>query len=302
MGCNSYSMMVVLYYFATICRTGSTAIPVRVPSGGLHQENRCSSFGTNASSQAGASHSIKDTIDSFLAQYRSPPPPCNGTGWIRVASLDMSDSTVTCPSNLTLHSVPVRGCGRKSLGLNSCDSVFYRLYGRSYREVCGRILAYQKGTPEAFLNYHYHHHGIESAYVDGVSLTHGQNGSRQHIWTFSGALYEDDPNYITRLTCPCTNEWHNWTHPLPQFMGNHYFCDTGNPGPGYNGNTYYTSDPLWDGEGCGPHSSCCDLNNPPWFHRVLQHVTSDDIELRVCFSSHASNEDVLLYLVDIYVK
>ena len=32
--------------------------------------------------------------------------------------------------------------------------------------------------------------GIDSYYVDGVSLTYGGAGSRQHIWTFAAGITE----------------------------------------------------------------------------------------------------------------
>ena len=40
---------------------------------------------------------------------------------------------------------------------------------------------------------------------------------------------------------------------MPSFIGNDYFCESGNPDP--NGNVpvlFYADDPLWDGKGCGP--------------------------------------------------
>ena len=38
-------------------------------------------------------------------------------------------------------------------------------------------------------------------------------------------------------------------------------------------------DPLWDGQGCGPTSSCCTFNSPPWFNVQLSSPTTDDIEM-----------------------
>ena len=93
----------------------------------------------------------------------------------------------------------------------------------------GRIIAYQRGSPDAFANYHYYGTTIESAYVDGVSLTHGPAGSRQHMWTFAAAIYAE--NDLTRNTCACLNSQYSWPQQLPPFVGNNYFCDTGNPGP-----------------------------------------------------------------------
>ena len=48
--------------------------------------------------------------------------------------------------------------------------------------MCGRIEGYQFGAAGAFYR---GVKGIDSYYVDGVSLTHGGAGRRQHIWTFA---------------------------------------------------------------------------------------------------------------------
>ena len=39
-------------------------------------------------------------------------------------------------------------------------------------------------------------------YIDGVSLTHGAAGSRQHIWSFAAARYETGAS--TSTVCPPT--------------------------------------------------------------------------------------------------
>ena len=70
---------------------------------------------------------------------------------------------------------------------------------------------------------------------------------------------------------------------IPSFVGNDYFCDTAL-------SVYYNSvpralqpsDPLWDGRGCGPTSTCCSFNTPPWFVKDLPSPTTDDVEMRVC--------------------
>ena len=87
--------------------------------------------------------------------------------------------------------------------------------------------------------------------MDGVSLTHGS--PRQHIWTF--AATEDETIYNSRSKCPCTNiNTANSTTPPPEFLGNDYFCDTGSSSR--YANIFYSDDPLWDGAGCGPQSTC----------------------------------------------
>ncbi len=74
---------------------------------------------------------------------------CGGSGWRRVAYLNMSDPTATCPSSWTLHSSP-RGCGRTGPNGFTCDSTIFPAGGVSYSSVCGRILAYQRGSTDAF--------------------------------------------------------------------------------------------------------------------------------------------------------
>ena len=47
-------------------------------------------------------------------------------------------------------------------------------------------------------------------------MTHGgPAGSRQHIWTFASALYDDNPDYMSAWNCHCTNTHYNWTYQLP---------------------------------------------------------------------------------------
>ena len=70
---------------------------------------------------------------------------------------------------------------------------------------------------------------------------------------------------------------------IPSFVGSDYFCETGVPtGTTFtNGYFYPNGDRLWDGEGCGPSSTCCTFNNPPWFCKQLPQTTTDDMEVSV---------------------
>ncbi len=68
-------------------------------------------------------------------------------------------------------------------------------------KVCGRIIAYQCSSPDAFLPYFFNRSvSIDDGYVDGVSLTHGQS-PRQHIWTFANAV---DETQVGFSVCSCT--------------------------------------------------------------------------------------------------
>ncbi len=63
----------------------------------------------------------------------------------------MSDPSATCPSNWTVNNSP-RGCGQSAQSSRVCDSAVFPAGGVSYSSVCGRILAYQKGSTDAFFN------------------------------------------------------------------------------------------------------------------------------------------------------
>ena len=221
---------------------------------------------------------------------------CNSSGgWMRVAHLDMTDPTHHCPTGLRHIGSPKRTCGRLGSG---CYSTTYSVDGISYSRVCGRIKAYQYYSPNAFSPY-YNNRAvtIDGLYVDGISLTHGQN-PRKHIWTFANALDEirRDQN-----SCPCTKTSPQFTGLVPPFIGEDYFCDTGSR---YHfQNQFYTEDPLWDGAGCGGTSTCCQFNNPPWFCKQLPQPTTDDIELRLCSSGAPNNdEDTAIEQLELYVQ
>ena len=113
--------------------------------------------------------------------------------------------------------------------------MFYSTFGLTYSRVCGRIIAYQDATTDAFLTSSVL---IDGSYVDGVSLTHGSVDFRQHIWTFASALGETD-NYHQRYLCSCSNNI-SWPYST-DFVGNDYFCDSGN-----RANTFepYTFTPM----------------------------------------------------------
>ena len=231
------------------------------------------------------------------------PYSCGDSGWTRVAYLNMSDPQQTCPSNWNLTTSPVRGCGRSFTGGQTCDSVVYPVNGRSYSLVCGKIIAYHSSVCTGFHSaWETRNISIEQYYVSGVSITHGPPGARQHVWTFVGALNEIDNEFNGQFNCPCSNTAANWTYEISSFIGNDYFCDTGNRGPGYNLTAFYLNDPLWDGEGCGSTSSCCEFNSPPWFCKSLSQPTTDNLEIRICGYQSFDYENKIIELIDIFVQ
>ena len=202
----------------------------------------------------------------------------SGGGWTRLAYLDMSDSTVNCPSGFRLYqSGGVRACGgRTASSGGSCTSVQFPSNGISYSQVCGRVTGYQYFGPTAISHLHYsYRHNLNSYYVDGVSITRGS--PRQHVWTLM-AGYSDSEFHS--FSCPCNN---GSSVSVQSFIGNNYFCESGNTGNGASGRLY-PFDPLWDGQGCNNlESPCCNVPGIPWFHRDYGSTTTTDyIELRVC--------------------
>ena len=247
---------------------------------------------------------IKEDIDTFLNSRVVPmlirPCGCGGPGWRRAAYLNMSDPTQTCPPAWELITSPRRSCARPSnAGRRTCYSAMFPTQGIQYSQVCGRIIGYQVGQPAAFILENINEvEMIDGPYVDGVSLTYGS--LRQHIWTFANAL--DEYPHAFRHKCPCTNANEQSAISVPSFVGSDYFCETGvPPGQQYSGIAFYADDPLWDGQGCGPTSTCCTFNNPPWFCKQLPQSTDADLEVRLCSAGAASLENTPIELVELYV-
>ena len=227
---------------------------------------------------------------------------CNETtgGWTRVAFLNMTDPNQHCPPAWREITSPVRVCGRFA-NFGSCESVFYPTNGVSYSQVCGRVIAYQLCGTDAFLTYILNsNRTLDSFYVDGVSIRHGSN-PRHHVWTFASAHSE---RLNTTNICPCTNV--NYANIdeiiIPPFIGDDYFCDSGFYSLTSCTASTFSTDELWDGEGCSPTSTCCEFNNPPWFCKTLHQPTADDIEVRICDDKSSALEDVHIGLLEIYAQ
>ena len=238
---------------------------------------------------------ISASNGSAVRVYCDMTRSCGGVtgGWMQVAELDMTNSSNQCPSDLQLRTGSnLRTCVRRqeSAGCTSLNNFASSVV--PYSKVCGRIIGYQSFSTDAF----YNPKNINTAYVDGVSLTHGS--PRQHIWTFAAAHDLHD----NRANCPCINP------PLPtesgalppSFVENDYFCATGTND--FNHNVFYSGNPLWDGIGCRPPNTCCSFNSPPWFYKQLPQPTMDDIEVRVCRDEVRSDEDIAIEIIDLYVQ
>ena len=224
---------------------------------------------------------------------------CGGTGgWRRVVFLNMTDPSHVCPEGLANTTYSRRTCGQAHSGFYNCSSTTFSVGGSQYSRVCGRALAYRWGRNFAFLGYHRRWRGIDGQYVDGLSLTHGAPGSRQHIWTFaSGFLTRQYPSSHPNYWCPCDN---NNTYPSPPFVGNDYFCESVRENSWAD--AFYPNATLWDGQFCEGGGTCCKFNNPPWFIKNLAYRTTDDIELRLCLNDSASASNIALEQLELYVQ
>ena len=228
---------------------------------------------------------------------------CGGPDWRRVVYLNMTDPSHVCPSGLRLTSYSRRTCGQASSNGGSCWSTTFSVGGSQYSRVCGRARAYRLGHNLAFYGYHRRQQGIDSYYVDGLSLTHGAPASRQHIWTFVSGLYAGGGNSSShpRHLCPCDN---GNIYPSPPFVGNDYFCESVVTPSNWNVNwrRFYPNATLWDGQVCEGGGRCCRFNNPPWFTKNLTTPTTDGIELRLCLYYPSIYSDVALELLELYIQ
>ena len=134
--------------------------------------------------------------------------------------------------------------------------------------------------------------GDGNPYVDGLSITY--DTPRRHLWTYAAGY--SDSGSLGAANCPCAS--YSGALP-PSFVGDHYFCESGNVGEAED--QWYADDPLWDGAGCPTNNTCCDPPVLPWFNRMIDEPSTVDIELRLCRDEAATNEDLSVELFELYV-
>ena len=225
-------------------------------------------------------------------------PECGDGQWKRIAYFDMSDPAQECPRGWRGYTSPVRCCGRPVTDRSSCPAVFFETYGYQYSKVCGKAIGYQQGSPDGFasiVNAEPSTETVNGIYVDGVSVTHGN--PRRHIWTFAVGVHEKGSgNTNNHNNCPCDGG----ASP-PPFVGNNYFCETGDDTPNVQLHRFYDDDPLWDGYDCH-NTTCCLLNGPPYFTVRVGSLTTDAIEVRICGDQRTGDEDSPIAQLELYVQ
>ena len=254
-----------------------------------------------------ARQNLQSAVSSVLQQSNTNgnTSRCGPGQWYRVAYLNMSDPTQQCPSALREYRANgVRACGRPgSFGTNTCSNLTFASNSRQYSKVCGQVIGYQIGSTDIFAN---RQNPIDTAYVDGVSVTYGSS-PRAHIWTYAAGLSEQFVAGNAQYTCSCVVAGRPTSSapqtPPPSFVGNSYYCESGNPTSTYEHTDVlmYTDDPIWDGQQC--EGQCCtNGRSPPWFSVTLANPTSDAIEVRICGSEGTANEDTPIKILELYVQ
>ena len=242
---------------------------------------------------------INAVVRGYLMNFsRELSQECGSGEWHRVVDLDMTDPSQQCPSAwMEYNSGGVRACERIQNVGGGCDGTTFTT-DRSYKKICGRATGYQVGGSAAF--------GwttlqtVDSYYLYGLSITRGT--PRTHVWTFATGITEGGHSRAD-WHCPCADPTNPNNVEIPSFVGDNYFCESGNPTNTYVSNYLYSADPLWDGEQCDNEEVCCSNENPPpWFTVTLPSPTTDDIEARLCIPPDSAGEEVLLQKLEIYVQ
>ncbi len=242
---------------------------------------------------------LRASNGSAVKVYCDMTRTCGGItgGWMKVAQLDSTKNPHQCPHPLYLNTQHGNNlCARRETA-GGCSEVHYQANGVAYSEVCGKVIGHQWGSPDGPYPGTVSGVNINGAYIDGVSITH--SSPRQHIWTFIAAIDESGQSHHT--TCPCSNRNSPGSSP-PSFVGNDYFCDSGNKQRFHGQLIFYPNHPLWNGTGCGSNSDCCTFQNPPWFYKKLGASTSNSVDMRVCRDQVVIDENVLIEKVDIFVR
>ena len=213
---------------------------------------------------------------------------CGGEGgWMRVAHLNMTDSSSQCPDGFRVETVnSVRFCIRNTSSAG-CGSILFETHGLTYSEVCGFVRGYAYFKPDGFINC-----TTENILcVDGIIITYG--AALSHLWTYVANYQESGPFSCfntTQQDCAGANT---------EFFYTNYYCESGAT---VIREDWYTDDPLWDGEGCGKEGACCVGNGQPWFHTPIPAPTIADIQARVCTDENASDENIGVERVELYVR
>ena len=229
-----------------------------------------------------------------LVDVNTVPP-----GWTKVTEIDLTKGD-ECPGQWEKIIVNGVSMCRSPSNSRGCYSAVFHTNGTTYTKIHGIIRGYQKGTTDAFEPYRNNpQYTIDDTYVDGVSITLATS-PRKHVWTFASGVSSNADFRSNRYTCPCS--------PVqgpdsPPFIGEDYFCASGNQNTSAPNDVFYTSNPLWDGTVCTDHNDlCCDYFGLPWFIQKFCENHKEDIEVRICTDQSYSDEAVLINKIALYIQ
>jgi len=196
----------------------------------------------------------------------------DGGGWTRIAALDFPQDP--CPGAWV--SEPHEGVCYRDLLSGGARSASFSTLGISWQEVQGTFVLRQNGSTDAF-QWISADVDLDGDYVDGVSLTRGAPGSREHIYTY--AIGQTD-GFSGEYDCPDVGGT-----TAPQYIGPDYVCGTGNPGTGYQHVRY--SMELFSGLS---------------FQSNIGASSTDDVESRIVCDQATSDEDVGVVALVLFVR
>ena len=162
---------------------------------------------------------------------------CGGRdgGWMRIGNIKDGD---TCPNAWKQLSSPVQAC-RGNSDNAGCYSAYFNNNKFSYQHICGRVVGYQKGTPDGYYASEYTTYqskAIDGPCVDGISLTYGT--PRKHLFTYASGV--SSGRVSKRGNCPCA--YYPGTNP-PGFVRDHHYCESGSINSPPSATVFY-SDPC----------------------------------------------------------
>jgi hypothetical protein len=186
----------------------------------------------------------------------------DGGGWTVLADWDFASDS--CPGAWVQHTSEGLCYGNLSSGGQLSATI--DAMALSWSEVLVDACMRQYRTDDAFQRASSTTYTLEGDYVDGMSLTHGSAGARQHLFTWAIGSRLTTSAY----SCPDAGG----SSP-PSFVGSDWDCDSGNKS-GSPTSIWYT-DRLFEGD---------------QQHLTLSSSSSDDLEARIIFDQPHADEDI----------
>ena len=99
--------------------------------------------------------------------------------------------------------------------------------------------------------------------------------------------------------CPCSKIAAAGT---PVFVGNDYYCESGNADGRFDFGRLFSNDPLWDDKQCLSGNSCCDRTGQPWFFHQIPISVKEHLEARICQDQGEGDEAVTVEKLELFVQ